>query len=88
MLLRRFSSSASALPVQPTKIVYKKTRSGTFLGSFVGFLVGLTAAGSSGYWYLLDEYQQHANALVGSMDNVDRAVTDVRPSRQIIFTSA
>ena len=72
-------SSAQVLPVAPTKVVYKKSRSGTFLGSLVGFLAGLSAAGSSGYWYLVEEYQNQAHALVASVDNVEKHVSGVFP---------
>lgn len=70
-------AAASALPVQPTRVVYRKSRTGTFVGGVIGFLAGLTAAGSSGFLYLVDGQQQQAQALVASVDNVERHVAKV-----------
>ncbi|KAI3662606.1 hypothetical protein MP638_000716, partial [Amoeboaphelidium occidentale] len=48
----------------------------------VGFLLGLSAAGASSFWYLLDEYQRQALTLISSVDSVDRSVEKVKAQLQ------
>jgi hypothetical protein len=61
--------------------VYKKPRGALVGGLVTGFLLGVTAAGASSYWYLLDEYQRQALTLISSVDSVDRGVEKVFKSR-------
>ena len=69
---------ASQLPVQPTKIVIKKSRS--FTSTFIGFLSGLVVAGGSGMWQLADDYQRQNAIVLGSINGVERSVDKVSPA--------
>jgi TctA family transporter len=71
------ATEASTLPVAPTRVVYKRSTGRAIVGTLVGFLLGLSAAGASSFWYLLDEYQRQALTLISSVDSVDRSVEKV-----------
>ncbi|CAO3693846.1 unnamed protein product [Rhizopus stolonifer] len=47
-------------------------------GSIIGFLLGVTAAGSAGYFYLLDEYNSAASALLTSLHELQASTDKVK----------
>ncbi|KAF9973550.1 hypothetical protein BGZ73_003187 [Actinomortierella ambigua] len=77
--MRSFSTStvaraeASASPV----VTYKRPVGG-FRGGILGFLLGSTAAGAAGYYYLLEEYQTASNLLLASVEDLQASTSKVR----------
>ncbi|KAI9314149.1 hypothetical protein BX666DRAFT_1970799 [Dichotomocladium elegans] len=68
-LARRFyTSEATAAP--------KKV--GAVRGGFVGFLLGVTVAGSVGYYYLLEEYNNASDSLLSSVQELQSSTEKVR----------
>jgi hypothetical protein len=75
MSLRRLNSDTQTLSsVQPTRVIYKKRSS--IVSTLLGFLLGLSAAGGTGYWYLLDEYQHQATLVSASVQAMERHIRD------------
>ena len=48
--------------------------------SIIGFLLGVTAAGSAGYYYLLGEYNNASEALMLSVQELQASTDKVRYS--------
>lgn len=46
--------------------------------SFVGFLLGVTVAGSVGYYYLLEEYNSASDSLLNSVQELQSSTEKVR----------
>ncbi|CAG8561481.1 6318_t:CDS:2 [Diversispora eburnea] len=57
---------------------------GAFRGGLIGFLLGLTIAGGSGYYYLLDEYHTASNLLLSSVEELQKSTSKVRDYAQKI----
>ncbi|RHZ44064.1 hypothetical protein Glove_767g4 [Diversispora epigaea] len=57
---------------------------GAFRGGLIGFLLGLTIAGGSGYYYLLDEYHTSSNLLLSSVEELQKSTSKVRDYAQKI----
>ncbi|KAK3822712.1 MAG: hypothetical protein J3Q66DRAFT_329957 [Benniella sp.] len=77
---RHFSSTAVARAEQtaaPPVVTYKRPIGG-FRGGILGFLLGATAAGSAGYFYLLEEYQTASNLLLTSVEDLQASTNKVR----------
>ncbi|KAF9082806.1 hypothetical protein BGX29_006848 [Mortierella sp. GBA35] len=77
---RHFSSSAMARAEQastPVVVNYKRPVGG-FRGGILGFLIGATAAGGAGYYYLLEEYQTASNLLLSSVEDLQVSTNKVR----------
>ncbi|KAI1321053.1 hypothetical protein EDD11_008634 [Mortierella claussenii] len=78
---RHFSSSAVAraeqVAVAPPVVTYKRPV-GAFRGGILGFLLGATAAGGVGYYYLLEEYQAASNLLLSSIEDLQASTNKVR----------
>ncbi|KAI9274187.1 hypothetical protein BY458DRAFT_507428 [Sporodiniella umbellata] len=55
-------------------------------GSLIGFLLGVTAAGSAGYYYLLDEYNSAASALLTSLHELQVSTNKVKDYARRIET--
>ncbi|KAJ3004296.1 hypothetical protein HKX48_001324 [Thoreauomyces humboldtii] len=64
----------------------RKPRGGFFRGGLLGFLVGISLAGSTAYVYLLDEYTQSSTALLASVEDLQRSTHKVRDYTQTIET--
>ncbi|KAG1054446.1 hypothetical protein G6F43_003540 [Rhizopus delemar] len=63
----RFYSTSSTTPkVSPVR------------GGIIGFLLGVTTAGSAGYYYLLDEYNSAASALLTSLNELQVSTEKVK----------
>lgn len=45
--------------------------------SILGFLIGATAAGGAGYYYLLEEYQTASNLLLSSVEDLQASTNKV-----------
>ncbi|KAF9582352.1 hypothetical protein BGW38_000311 [Lunasporangiospora selenospora] len=78
---RQFSQSVVARNTQTTAsapVVNYKRPVGGFRGGILGFLVGVTAAGSAGYYYLLEEYQTASNLLLASVEDLQTSTNKVR----------
>ncbi|KAF9931068.1 hypothetical protein FBU30_010897 [Linnemannia zychae] len=75
---RHFSSSAVARAEQTPVVVNYKRPIGGFRGGILGFLVGATAAGAAGYYYLLEEYQTASNLLLSSVEDLQASTNKVR----------
>ncbi|KAF8942746.1 hypothetical protein BGZ47_006170 [Haplosporangium gracile] len=77
---RHFSSSAMARAEHqsaPVVVNYKRPVGG-FRGGILGFLLGATAAGGAGYYYLLEEYQTASNLLLSSVEDLQTSTNKVR----------
>lgn len=72
---RQSSTTAAQLPVQPTKVVVK--RRGGLLQAVVGFILGASAVGASGYLTLVDEHQKQSTAVVASVESMESSVHKV-----------
>ncbi|KAF0363032.1 ER to Golgi transport-related protein [Gigaspora margarita] len=55
-----------------------------FESSLVGFLIGLSIAGGSGYYYLLDEYHTASNLLLSSVEELQKSTSKVHDYAQKI----
>ncbi|KAF9182593.1 hypothetical protein BGZ51_003648 [Haplosporangium sp. Z 767] len=75
---RHFSSSAIARAEQTAPVVTYKRPIGGFRGGILGFLIGATAAGGAGYYYLLEEYQTASNLLLNSVEDLQTSTNKVR----------
>ncbi|KAG0280257.1 hypothetical protein BGZ95_010777 [Linnemannia exigua] len=76
---RHFSSSAVARAEQSAPVVVNYKRPvGGFRGGILGFLIGATAAGGAGYYYLLEEYQTASNLLLSSVEDLQASTNKVR----------
>ncbi|KAK3817912.1 MAG: hypothetical protein JOS17DRAFT_758025 [Linnemannia elongata] len=76
---RHFSSSAVARSEQSAPVVVNYKRPvGGFRGGILGFLIGATAAGGAGYYYLLEEYQTASNLLLSSVEDLQASTNKVR----------
>ncbi|KAF9123912.1 hypothetical protein BGX30_001200 [Mortierella sp. GBA39] len=76
---RHFSSSAVARAEQSAPVVVNYKRPvGGFRGGILGFLIGATAAGGAGYYYLLEEYQTASNLLLNSVEDLQASTNKVR----------
>ncbi|KAF9571445.1 hypothetical protein EC968_000540 [Mortierella alpina] len=78
---RHFSSTAVARAEQaaaPAPVVTYKRPVGGFRGGILGFLIGATAAGGAGYYYLLEEYQTASNLLLSSVEDLQTSTNKVR----------
>jgi len=73
------SSTKLGTSVQPTRKPI-----GGFRGGLIGFLVGLTIAGGTGYHYLLDEYNTASKLLLGSVEELQKSTNKVRDYTQKI----
>ncbi|QEO21949.1 hypothetical_protein [Candidozyma auris] len=49
---------STAAPAPPTKKI------GAFRGGFVGFLLGVSVAGTASYYYLLEEYNRNTKIVM------------------------
>ncbi|KAI8976024.1 hypothetical protein BDB01DRAFT_805061 [Pilobolus umbonatus] len=47
-------------------------------GGFIGFLLGVTAAGSAGYYYLLGEYSNASEALLISVQELQESTDKIK----------
>ncbi|KAF9320391.1 hypothetical protein BKA57DRAFT_467580 [Linnemannia elongata] len=76
---RHFSSSVVARTEQSAPVVVNYKRPvGGFRGGILGFLIGATAAGGAGYYYLLEEYQTASNLLLSSVEDLQASTNKVR----------
>ncbi|KAF9349164.1 hypothetical protein BGX26_012513 [Mortierella sp. AD094] len=75
---RHFSSSAIARSEQAAPVVTYKRPVGGFRGGILGFLIGATAAGGLGYYYLLEEYQTASSLLLNSVEELQASTNKVR----------
>ncbi|KAG0335849.1 hypothetical protein BG004_008295 [Podila humilis] len=77
---RQFTTSAIARSEQaaPAPVVSYKRPVGGFRGGILGFLIGATAAGGAGYYYLLEEYQTASNLLLSSVEDLQSSTNKVR----------
>ncbi|KAF9296301.1 hypothetical protein BGZ88_000189 [Linnemannia elongata] len=76
---RHFSSSVVARTEQSAPVVVNYKRPvGGFRGGILGFLLGATAAGGAGYYYLLEEYQTASNLLLSSVEDLQASTNKVR----------
>ncbi|KAI8817149.1 uncharacterized protein EV422DRAFT_542579 [Fimicolochytrium jonesii] len=64
--------------VKPVPAVPPRRSGGFFRGGVIGFLTGLTLAGSTAYVFLLDEYEQASNALLSGVDNLQKTTAKLR----------
>lgn len=55
--------------------------------SFVGFLLGVTVAGSVGYYYLLEEYNSASDSLLSSVQELQTSTEKVRKSEKSTSTT-
>ncbi|KAF9167507.1 hypothetical protein DFQ26_004461 [Actinomortierella ambigua] len=78
--MRSFSTSAVARAEASTTtpVVTYKRPVGGFRGGILGFLLGATAAGAAGYYYLLEEYQTASNLLLASVEDLQTSTNKVR----------
>ncbi|KAF0363031.1 hypothetical protein F8M41_013984 [Gigaspora margarita] len=74
------TAQGGSLSVQPPE----KKRIGAFRGGLVGFLIGLSIAGGSGYYYLLDEYHTASNLLLSSVEELQKSTSKVHDYAQKI----
>ncbi|KAF9331831.1 hypothetical protein BG006_005293 [Podila minutissima] len=76
---RQFTTSAVARSEQASApVVSYKRPVGGFRGGILGFLIGATAAGGAGYYYLLEEYQTASNLLLSSVEDLQASTNKVR----------
>ncbi|KAI9268222.1 hypothetical protein BDA99DRAFT_505243 [Phascolomyces articulosus] len=61
-----------------TEAVSSPKKAGAVRGGFVGFLLGVTLAGSVGYYYLLEEYNNASNSLLSSVQELQGSTEKVR----------
>ncbi|CEG69970.1 hypothetical protein RMATCC62417_05953 [Rhizopus microsporus] len=59
---------------------------GAFRGGIIGFLLGVTAAGSAGYYYLLDEYNSASASLLMSVNELQASTDKVKDYARRIET--
>ncbi|KAF9917257.1 hypothetical protein BX616_001557 [Lobosporangium transversale] len=81
MASRRYFSSSTVARVEQvasTPVVTYKRPIGGFRGGILGFLLGATAAGGVGYYYLLEEYQTASNLLLNSVEDLQASTNKVR----------
>ncbi|KAI7876267.1 hypothetical protein K492DRAFT_210447 [Lichtheimia hyalospora FSU 10163] len=74
---------APRVPVTATRRFYatetaSKPKVGAVRGGFVGFLLGVTLAGSVGYYYLLEEYNSASDSLLSSVQELQSSTEKVR----------
>ncbi|KAJ8653502.1 hypothetical protein O0I10_010830 [Lichtheimia ornata] len=67
---RRFYATETAAASKP--------KVGAVRGGFVGFLLGVTVAGSVGYYYLLEEYNSASDSLLSSVQELQTSTEKVR----------
>ncbi|KAL9547454.1 hypothetical protein MBANPS3_006156 [Mucor bainieri] len=72
--VRMYSSESAAPRVSATK------------GGVIGFLLGVTAAGSAGYYYLLGEYNNASAALLLSVQELQASTDKVKDYAKRIET--
>ncbi|EPB93071.1 hypothetical protein HMPREF1544_00145 [Mucor circinelloides 1006PhL] len=72
--VRMYSSEAAVPKVSATK------------GGVIGFLLGVTAAGSAGYYYLLGEYNNASAALLLSVQELQASTDKVKDYAKRIET--
>lgn len=53
-----------------------------YIFSIIGFLLGVTAAGSAGYYYLLGEYNNASAALLLSVQELQASTDKVKRKRE------
>ncbi|CAG8516344.1 4896_t:CDS:2 [Paraglomus brasilianum] len=51
---------------------------GGFRGGLIGFLLGLTVAGGTGYYYLFDDYHAASNLLLSVVEELQKSTNKVR----------
>ncbi|KAF7732329.1 hypothetical protein EC973_005225 [Apophysomyces ossiformis] len=51
---------------------------GAVRGGLVGFLLGVTLAGSAGYYYLLEEYNSASGSLLNSVEELQSSTDKIR----------
>ncbi|KAI9142230.1 hypothetical protein BKA69DRAFT_1069093 [Paraphysoderma sedebokerense] len=51
---------------------------GAVRGGIIGLLLGLSIAGGTGYYYLLDEYQISSNALLSTVEKLQTSVSELK----------
>ncbi|KAI7856444.1 hypothetical protein BDC45DRAFT_503931 [Circinella umbellata] len=80
--LLRVTPRLVARPVQRATYTTEATsttkKTGAIGGGFVGFLLGVTVAGSAGYYYLLEEYNNASNSLLSSVEELQGSTEKVR----------
>ncbi|CAG8630345.1 14674_t:CDS:2 [Dentiscutata erythropus] len=74
------AAQGGSVSVQPPD----KKRIGAFRGGLIGFLLGLSIAGGSGYYYLLDEYHTASNLLLSSVEELQKSTSKVHDYAQKI----
>ncbi|RUS18552.1 hypothetical protein BC938DRAFT_475947 [Jimgerdemannia flammicorona] len=59
---------------------------GGFRGGLIGFLIGITIAGGTGYYYLIDEYHVASSLLLNSVEELQSSTNRVRDYARKIET--
>ncbi|KAI9359622.1 hypothetical protein DFJ73DRAFT_817071 [Zopfochytrium polystomum] len=77
---RRFAASSpppsSFATAPPAPVIVRK--SGFVRGSILGFLLGLTLAGTATYGYLIDATQTSTHSLLASVEDLQKSTTAVQ----------
>lgn len=55
----------------------KPKKVGTFRGSLVGFLLGVTLTGVGSYYYLIDEYKVANNVIVADVITLQNSIANL-----------
>ena len=69
------NTTAPSLPIQPTKIIYKKQR--PLKSLLLGFFSGATVAAAGGYALMIDEQRSQTAQLGTGMSQLERQVGNV-----------
>ncbi|KAI9017367.1 hypothetical protein BC832DRAFT_544356 [Gaertneriomyces semiglobifer] len=78
-------SPPSAGFVRTERVIQPRSR-GFLRGGLLGFLLGITLSGGSAYVYLLDEYQQSANAVLTSVEELQKSTAKLKDHTKKIET--
>nr|CAG8440326.1 9759_t:CDS:2 [Entrophospora candida] len=76
------SSTTIGQPVQPKR----SNGVGGFRGGIIGFLLGLTVAGGTGYFYLLEEYKLASSISLDTVEELQKSTDKVRDYAKKIET--
>ncbi|ORX51937.1 hypothetical protein DM01DRAFT_1289319 [Hesseltinella vesiculosa] len=73
-------------PYTTESVTTEQKQVGALRGGLIGFLVGVTFAGSIGYYYLLEEYNHASESLLVSVEELQKSTEKVRDYAQRIET--
>ncbi|KAI8065513.1 hypothetical protein BC940DRAFT_304290 [Gongronella butleri] len=81
-----FSRRLAASQRPYTTATTEQKQVGAIRGGLIGFLVGVSLAGSVGYYYLLEEYNHASESLLTSVQELQQSTEKVRDYAQRIET--